>query len=140
MLKFALAVASLLFTPVAIAQAQTPPPGAMALGAACPAGTSYAAIRHNRIKPGQWTVFEKAVAAHNGWYADHKNATTTTLVRTLAPRPTGPVLSTEDAVTITRYAPVPQPEHDAAYEAFTAQYKASADMADEARVCLPAMR
>lgn len=105
---------------------------------ACPARTAYSAIRHNMIKPGQWSAFEGAVAAHNAWYVAHGNNTQTVLVRVIG-RGNGAALNANEAVTITRYADTPQPEHDGGWSAFTAKYRASSDLKDEARVCLPPM-
>jgi len=113
------------------AQAQRAAPDT---GNACPIGTHYAAMRHDIVKPGKWTGFEKAVADHSAWYASHKNGTKTVIARTLAPK--GGLSSTE-AVTITRYAPGAQPNHDAAYDAFIAEYRASSTVKDEVRLCLP---
>ena len=113
--------------------AQTPRPDP---GLACPAGTHYATIRHNLIKPGQWAAFESAVAAHNGWYIGHGSKTTTKLSRVIELGAGAPSLSTTEAVTTTVYSAAPQPAHDAAYDAFTAQYRASSTLKDEARICL----
>jgi hypothetical protein len=115
----------------ALAQAPRPNPGV-----ACPGGTHYATIRHNLVKPGQWAAFEEAVAAHNAWYVAHANKTTTRLSRVIALASGAPSLSTAEAVTITVYTDAPQPAHDAAYDAFTAKYRASSSQKDEARVCL----
>lgn len=136
MLKPILSIAAAMLATAATAQT-TP---ATSPGAACPAGTQYATIRHNMVKPGQLAAFQHAVAAHNAWYAAHHNTSTTTMARVLTRTATGPALSQDEAVTITRYAETPQPEHDAGYAAFTAQYKDSADMKDEVRVCLPPLR
>jgi hypothetical protein len=103
-------------------------------GAVCPAGTRYATIRHSLVKPGQWATFESAVAAHNAWYGMHTDKTATRLARVMAPKAAG--LSEGEAVTITTYSGAPQPAHDAAYDAFTAKYRASSTLKDEARVCL----
>ena len=105
-------------------------------GAACPAGTRYATIRHTSVKSGQWAAFAKAVADHTAWYAAHKDGTRTALGRILAPAAKGGVSATE-AVTITYYSGKPQPDHDAAYAAFIAEYRASSTVKDEMRACLP---
>jgi len=128
---FACAAITALSMPV---QAQAP--RAAAPGAACPAGTRFATIRHTDVKAGQWATFAKAVADHTAWYASHKDATRTVLGRVLAPAAKGGVLATE-AVTITYYSGKPQPEHDAAYAAFIAEYKASSTVKDDVRACLP---
>ena len=132
MLKSIATAAALLAASAAAAQAPAASPGA-----ACPSGTRYTTIRHSKVKPGQWAAFEKAVAAHNAWYADRDNDTRTGLVRVLTPPPGTAALSAVEAVTITRYADAPAPAHDAAWTAFTSQYKASSEVVDEARVCLP---
>lgn len=124
--------AGLLATSAAPAQAPADAPGA-----ACPSGTRFTTIRHSRVKPGQWAAFEKAVAAHNAWYADRDNETRTGVVRVLTPPPGAARLSSAEAVTITRYAATPAPAHDAAWTAFTDQYRATSEIIDEARVCLP---
>jgi hypothetical protein len=127
----ALAAAFPLAAPPLMAQAPAGP------GSACPAGTHYAAVRHSLVKAGQWAVFEQAVADHNAWYASHDNKSASKLARIIAPGAGGPKLSTTEAVTITVYADMPQPAHDAAYAAFTAKYRASSDLKDEARICMP---
>lgn len=132
MLKMFATAAALLAASAATAQAPAASPGA-----ACPAGTRYTTIRHSKVKPGQWAAFEKAVAAHNAWYADRDNETRTGVVRVLTPPPGTPSLSAVEAVTITRYASTPAPAHDAAWSAFTDQYKATSEIVDEARVCMP---
>jgi hypothetical protein len=106
--------------------------------AVCPQGTAPATIRHSVIKPGKWPAFEKAVAAHSAWYRAKGSGTTTRIVRVIETKRGKTALSTAAAaVTITRHAGEP-PARDAGYAAFTAMYKDSASIADEARVCLPA--
>ncbi len=105
----------------------------------CPAGTQYTTIRHSQILPGQSATFEKAVADHQAWYAAHDNGTTTAIMRILPPHGSAAALSDSDTVTITRYADKAPPPHDAGWEAFTAEYKASSTIKDEMRVCMPAM-
>lgn len=106
-------------------------------GSGCPAGTGYATIRHSVVMPGKWAMFEKAVADHQAWYARHGHGTTTAIVRMVASRGRGAKLSDGEAVTITRHAEKVQPTHDADWDAFTAQYKASSTIKDEMRVCMP---
>jgi len=106
-------------------------------GSGCPAGTRYATIRHSVVMPGKWAMFEKAVADHQAWYARHGHGTTTTIIRMVAPRGRGATMSDAEAVTITRHADKAQPVHDADWDAFTAQYKASSTIKDEMRVCMP---
>ena len=103
--------------------------------AVCPQGTAPATIRHSVIKPGKWPAFEKAVAAHSAWYRAKGSRTTTRIVRVIETKRGKTALSTADAVTITRHAGEP-PVRDAGYAAFTAMYKDSASIKDEARVCL----
>jgi hypothetical protein len=137
MFRYRLAFVSLLLIAGA-AQAQKPGTAPAASGAACPRGTTYAMIRHSVVKAGQWTGFEGAVAAHNAWYAGKHSGTVTKIVRVVDQRGARPGLSGSEAVTVTRYVG-PQPQRDAGYAAFTAKYKASATIRDEARVCLPAL-
>ncbi|MFN3776815.1 hypothetical protein [Sphingomonas parapaucimobilis] len=126
--KTILVAASLLTTTAATAQMANP----------CPGGTVPATIRHNRIKPGQWVTFAKAMAAHNAWYVSHNDPTRTMLVRVVTRGAGGPVVTDTEAVTITRYgATKPQAARDAAYSAFIDLYRQSSEMADETRVCLP---
>lgn len=105
--------------------------------AICPQGTAPATIRHSVIKPGKWPVFEKAVAAHTAWYRAKGSRTTTSIVRVIETKRGQTAFSTAEVVTITRHAGTP-PARDAGYAAFAAQYKDSASIRDEARVCLPA--
>ncbi|MDO6413388.1 hypothetical protein Q4F19_03240 [Sphingomonas sp. BIUV-7] len=131
-LMAALCVVAPLVATLAPAQAPRVSPGT-----ACPAGTRFTTIRHNMIKPGQWAAFEQAVAAHNRWYATHKDKTATKLARVIALGGGGPALSTNEAVTVTVYSGAPQPAHDADWDAFTAKYRASSEVKDEARICMP---
>lgn len=142
--KYCLAAALLLLMTGA---ARAEPPAAPATvgtsrgeapGAACPRGTTYATIRHSFVKAGRWAQFEQAVAAHTAWYAAKGSRTAIRIVRVVDQRGPRPRLSGTEAVTITRYVGR-QPQRDAGYSAFTAQYKASATIRDEARVCLPAL-
>jgi hypothetical protein len=105
--------------------------------AVCPQGTAPATIRHSVIKPGKWPAFEKAVGAHSAWYRAKGSRTTTRIVRVIETKRGKSALSTAEAVTVTRHAGEP-PARDAGYAAFTAMYKDSASIKDEARVCLPA--
>ena len=136
MLRHVLLLASFAVAPFATtataAQAPAPRPGS-----ACTAGEHYATIRHSLVKPDQWGTFAEAVAAHNAWYVSHGNKNATKLVRVIKPGAGGFGLSPAEAVTITIYADVAQPAHDAAYDAFTAKYKASSELKDEVRVCMP---
>lgn len=107
-------------------------------GVACPRGSSYATIRHSLVKAGKWAQFEKAVADHTAWYAAKGSRTVTRIVRVVEIKGGKPGLSTMSAMTITKYAGA-APERDAGYAAFTAEYKDSATIKDEARVCLPTL-
>lgn len=131
MLKSSLFVATLFLASAVSAQ----PPSAAVLP--CPAGTQYATIRHSMIMPGKWGVFTKAVADHQAWYAQHGNGSTTSIVRVIAARDGAASLSDTEAVTITRYALKEPPPHDAGWDAFLAEYKASSTVKDDMRVCLP---
>lgn len=133
MMKWLL-LSALLAAP-SIAYAQTPGE----TGAICPAGTHNAMIRHSSILPGKWTTFEKAVADHQAWYAQHNSGTATVIVRMLTLRAGTPVLSDSDAVTITQYDAKAQPPHDAGWDSFISEYKASSTIKEEMRVCMPAM-
>ncbi|MGF7148154.1 hypothetical protein FHS96_001763 [Sphingomonas zeicaulis] len=128
MMKRLIAGVALFAATGALAQGAAP-------GAACPAGTRYATVRHSLIMPGKLAVFEKAVAAHNAWYAGKKNATTTRVMRLVEK---GALVESE-AATITLYADAPMPERDAAFQAFTALYRDSTTIKDELRGCLPAL-
>lgn len=134
MSKYLLAAVLLLVTGVAHAQQPVAPSRAQAPGVACPRGTTYATIRHNLVKAGQWAQFEQAVAAHSAWYASKGSGTVVRIVRVVGPGG----LSNREVVTVTRYVGR-QPPRDAGYAAFTAKYKASASIRDEARVCLGAL-
>lgn len=94
-------------------------------------------IRTSIIKPGQFGAFRSAVAAHQAWYAGHKNATTVTLVR-VTKRGAGGALSYDDSVamTVVTYDTKPQPPRDAGYAAFVKAYQQSSTVKDEHRGCL----
>lgn len=127
MLKTILVAASLMTATAASAQMANP----------CPGATQPATIRHNKIKPGGWATFARAVAAHNAWYVSHNDPTRTTLIRVMTRGTGGPVVTDTEAVTITRYGKADQAPRDAAYSAFIDLYRQSSEMADEMRVCLP---
>jgi len=137
MIRTLLVGAALVTATGAVAQTAEQLRQGMIAAAGCPANAPYTTIRHNSIMPGKWAEFQQAVAEHQAWYAKHGDKTTNKIARMMEVRNGAAVPSEAEAVTITQYSGKPQPAHDAAYEAFTAKYRASAVIKDEMRVCLP---
>jgi hypothetical protein len=107
-------------------------------GAARPAcAGTIATIRFSAVKPGQWPVFARAVAAHRAWYQQHRSPNTVTLSRVLARGGQG--YSDSEAVTMTLFRDPAAPVHDKGWDAFVADYKASSTIQEERRVCVPKM-
>jgi len=108
----------------------------------CPVGTVPSVVRINTIKPGQRAVFDQAVRDHLKWYRDHGYSQNEIVVM--------PVMQTSDygktwtvsetqALSIHRNDPgVPMGVHDAAWNAYVAEYRASSDIATQLLTCLPA--
>jgi hypothetical protein len=130
--------AAIMLAAAGAAAAQAPAPGKGASPVRlCPAGMHATTIRHDLVKPGKWAEFEQAVAAHNAWYAAHGDRETKTeLLRAVARKSGGSGFSTSEAATITHYSAKPAPAHDAAWNAFIAQYRDSSKIKDELRVCM----
>lgn len=116
---------------------------AMAATAAdlCPNG-DIAKIRLSKVTPtGSMAGIEKAVADHAKWYADHGFTEDRIII--------APVLVYDAANKTMRVAAdqvmtlhmhsheVPKDKHDAAWDAYVAEYKANSDVASETVVCLP---
>ena len=106
----------------------------------CPTGRT-ATIRVSAIKPtGSMDGFRKAASAHAGWYKSHGYKTVQSIVPVLSyDQPTDSErVSATEIVTIRTGDDVPRDKHDAAWDAYVAQYKANSDIVAERRVCLPA--
>jgi hypothetical protein len=125
----ALAIASVGDSP-ALAQTANP----------CPTG-SPAIVRTSKIKPGGSIAgFQKAVADHARWYASHgytedsfssgRVLTMNPVTRAIAPTP-------DMMLTLhTKAVDVPAAKHDAAWNAYVAEYNANADIVSTTYVCL----
>jgi hypothetical protein len=119
-----LAAASAL-SPV-VAAAQTPP--------AC-AG-HYEVIRTDTVKPGQMAAFRKAVMDQQAWYKNHGLKDRILIGTVLEP---GSGFSATSALTIhtdMAAAASPPHDHDPAWDAFVAEYKASSDVVATYVVCV----
>jgi hypothetical protein len=99
-------------------------------------------IRINKItSKGSAEGLEKAVADHAKWYADHgytedRIVSAPVLMYDQANRTM--VKVADEVMTIhTNAHPVPRDKHDAAWEAFTAEYRANAENGAETTACMP---
>ena len=109
--------------------------------APCPIG-SPAIVRLSKIIPGgTMDGFKKAVADHSKWYADHGFAEDR---QVLAPvvvydqAKNGWSISPDQVMTIHTHATsVPMAKHDAAWDAYVAEYKANSEIVSSTAVCMP---
>jgi hypothetical protein len=109
--------------------------------APCPSG-SPAIVRLSKIIPGgTMDGFKKAVADHSKWYADHgypedRQVLAPVLVYDQAKSVWG--IATDQVMTIHTHATsVPMAKHDAAWDAYVAEYKANSDIVSSTAVCMP---
>ena len=112
-----------------VAAAQTPP---------CQGRLTV--IRDSAILPGKLSLFEKAVADQTVWYARHGNSATPKLLRIIRRDPqTGATsYAVDEAMTATMHQPgVKSAPHDAGWDAFVAEFKASSTIKSETAVCWP---
>jgi hypothetical protein len=107
----------------------------------CPNG-AITMIRISKISPkGTVAGFEKAVADHAKWYADHgygedRIVSAPVLVYDEANHTM--VQATNEVMTIhTNAHPVPRDKHDAAWDAYIAEYRANAEAGGETTACVP---
>jgi hypothetical protein len=115
------------------------------VGAAAQAPPSCAGhitiVRDSAILPGQLALFEKAVADQGAWYASHGNATKAIVLRVMRHDPKSGLLAYADdeAMTATIHpgGGIAPPAHDAAWDAFVAEFKASSTVKTETTVCMP---
>jgi len=108
-----------------------------------PCNGKLATIRTSTVRPGKWDEFARAVAAHDSWYAHHGGGAKVTLARVVHrnPRSGASDYADGEAVTITvfRDAKGSAPQHDRGWDDFVSAYATSSQVANEARVCLPAL-
>jgi hypothetical protein len=122
-------VAALTLSSAGVAAAQTPP----CLG-------HLTVIRDSAILPGKLPLFEKAVADQTVWYARHGASATPKLLRIVRRDPqTGATsYAVDEAMTATIHQPgVASAPHDAAWDAFVAEFRASSTIKSETAVCWP---
>ena len=127
----------------AFAQAapKSSPAAAPATGAnPCPTGNP-AIVRTSKIKAGGTLAgFDKAVADHAKWYTAHGYSADTFMsgrVMTMDPAtrtivPSGDTIMTFHA----KATDVPASQHDAAWDAYVAEYNANADIVNTTYVCM----
>jgi hypothetical protein len=107
----------------------------------CPNG-NITTVRVDKIIPsGSMAGFQKAVADHAKWYADHGFNADMIM--------SAPVLVYDEANKTMVKAPdqmmtvhmnsslVPRDKHDAAWDAYVAEYKANSEITSETMACLP---
>ena len=120
--------------------AQTPP-AAQNLRPACDG--NFATVRVSAItSAGSMEGFLKAVAAHREWYrshgqGDHEIFAARIVVRDETTRAQS--YSGKEAMTYHVYPAScrPEPEHDAAYEAFVKLYRDNSDIKQQYSICMP---
>jgi len=114
-----------------LAQPSTQPP-------AC--GGAYEVVRLSTIKPGKMQLFLKAVHDHQAWYADHGLKDHILVGRILSTEADASGFSPTSALTVhtdlSQMAPPAHAPDDAAWNAYTAEYKASSDVTTMDVVCL----
>jgi hypothetical protein len=118
-----------------------PPAMAASSSDLCPNG-NITIIRINKITPkGTAEGFEKAVADHAKWFADHgygedRIVSAPVLIYDQANKTM--VEATNEVMTIhSNSHAIPRDKHDAAWDAFTAEYRANSEAGGETTACLP---
>ncbi|MDR3512250.1 MAG: hypothetical protein P4L73_11490 [Caulobacteraceae bacterium] len=107
----------------------------------CPAG-GVAVIRISRLTPtGAIAGFNQAVADHRKWYADHgyvQDRFTVAPVLVADPASHQMVPAAGEVMTLHTHAvDVPADKHDAAWNAYVAEYQANSEIIGTVLVCLP---
>ncbi|HUO93557.1 MAG TPA: hypothetical protein VMU22_11570 [Rhizomicrobium sp.] len=97
---------------------------------------SFEVIRMDSIKPGKMDAFKKAVADHQAWYRAHGANDRIILGRIVTPG-AAPAYAEDQAMTIHVETPnAKEPEHDAGWTAFVAEYKDSSTITSQTMACL----
>ena len=109
--------------------------------AACVNG-NVAIVRISKILPtGSMAGFNKAVADHTKWYADHGYTADRQVVAPILvyDDKTKTVSAAKDQVMTlhTNATSVPMAKHDAAWDAYVAEYRSNSDILSETVVCMP---
>ena len=94
----------------------------------------WGVVRVSKIKPGQMPLFRKAVADQQAWYRGHGITDNTQQIGQVV-TPAGD-FDPSEALTLHLNSPATQPAHDAGWEEFVKEFRASSDMVSEKRVCL----
>ena len=107
---------------------------------ACPSGI-YQIVRSSQIKPGGTVAgFAKAIADHAAWYASHgytKDGFAWGQVMAMDPTTHAPMLKAGEYVTIhTSATDVPKDKHDAAWDAYVAEYQANSMVTATTILCM----
>ena len=124
---------------------------ALMLGALGASGSAFAAdacaaggvtiVRISKITPtGSMAGFEKAVADHAKWYADHglKDVIVAAPILKYDAASKSLVKVGDQEMTFHMHStPVPMDKHDAAWNAYVAEYRANSDITSETMACMP---
>ena len=106
----------------------------------CPAGTSMTTIRTSTLKsPAMKADFDKAVQDHVKWYREHGYKADIFSVGQSIESKDGKTFGPSATAIITVHANstyVPDKDHDAAWKAYVAEYRASSDITHETYSCM----
>ena len=104
---------------------------------------SYEIVRTSTIKPGKMDLFLKAVRDHQAWYVAHGKRDRIMVGRVLTHEDASG-LSPTTAMTfhtdMSTLGPPPHAADDTAWNAYVAEYQASADLTDMKPICREAVR
>jgi hypothetical protein len=107
----------------------------------CPSG-DVSIVRINKLTAtGTMAGFEKAVADHKKWYADHGYAKDQIIAAPVLiyDRTTGMMKKSPDMILSfhNHSTDVPKEKQDAAWTAYVAEYRANTDIVTETAACMP---
>jgi hypothetical protein len=128
-----LAVLAMPFCPAAFAQKVTAPM------APPPCSGVIVTVRVSEItEGGSVEKFNAAVAAHLAWYRSHGVKNNQIIAAKVIERgPSGPVYSDKRFLTFHINPPMPQPPHDAGWDAFTKMYADTSKVVETYNTCMP---
>lgn len=109
---------------------------------ACPAGSSVAVMRLSKLVPGgSMDGVRQAIADHTKWYAGHGFARDKFMLAPVLlydPATTKTSTAPDQFYTIHRYASnVGQDKHDAAWDAYVAEYGKNSTIVTTTLICMP---
>ena len=100
----------------------------------------YSVVRVSTVKPGKMQAFLKAVADHKQWYRSHGIKDNIIVASRVVERDSDTHAlrySETEIVTLHIHTPADEGQHDAAWDAFVAEYRDASDIKSEYRTCMP---